>query len=76
MGELREPGPVLCEDRAVKLAVIGAGSTYTPELVSGLVRERDRLDVRELILHDIDPERCAMSGPGRSQARGRSRTST
>jgi 6-phospho-beta-glucosidase len=46
----------------MKLAVIGAGSTYTPELVSGLVRERERIDVRELALHDIDPERREVVG--------------
>jgi 6-phospho-beta-glucosidase len=41
----------------MKVAVIGAGSTYTPELVSGLGRERDAIDVRDLVLHDIDAER-------------------
>ena len=46
----------------MKLAVIGAGSTYTPELVSGLMRERERIDVRELMLHDIDPERREVVG--------------
>jgi len=46
----------------MKLAVIGAGSTYTPELVSGLMRERDRIDMRELVLHDIDAERLAVVG--------------
>jgi 6-phospho-beta-glucosidase len=46
----------------MKLAVIGAGSTYTPELVSGLMRERERMDVRELVLHDIDPERREVVG--------------
>jgi 6-phospho-beta-glucosidase len=46
----------------MKLAVIGAGSTYTPELVSGLMRERDRLDVSELVLHDIDRERREVVG--------------
>ncbi|MFL5861943.1 MAG: 6-phospho-beta-glucosidase [Solirubrobacteraceae bacterium] len=46
----------------MKLAVIGAGSTYTPELVSGLIREQERLDVRELVLHDIDPDRRAVVG--------------
>jgi 6-phospho-beta-glucosidase len=46
----------------MKLAVIGAGSTYTPELVSGLTREQGRLDVRELVLHDIDPERREVVG--------------
>ena len=40
----------------MKVAVIGSGSTYTPELVSGLSRERERLPLRELVLHDIDDE--------------------
>jgi len=42
----------------MKIAVIGGGSTYTPELVSGLTR----LDVRELALHDIDAERREIVG--------------
>jgi 6-phospho-beta-glucosidase len=46
----------------MKLAVIGAGSTYTPELVSGLMRERERIDLRELVLHDIDAERREVVG--------------
>jgi 6-phospho-beta-glucosidase len=46
----------------MKLAVIGAGSTYTPELVSGLAREQERIDVRELVLHDIDSERREVVG--------------
>ena len=46
----------------MKLAVIGAGSTYTPELVSGLSRERERLPLRELVLHDIDAERREVVG--------------
>jgi 6-phospho-beta-glucosidase len=46
----------------VKVAVIGGGSTYTPELVSGLARERDRLDVSELVLHDVDSARLDVVG--------------
>src|SRR5207244_11094499 len=46
----------------MKIAVIGGGSTYTPELVSGLSRERDRIDVRDLVLHDIDEERRDVGG--------------
>jgi 6-phospho-beta-glucosidase len=46
----------------MKVAVIGAGSTYTPELVSGLARERDRIDVEDLVLHDIDAERLEIVG--------------
>jgi 6-phospho-beta-glucosidase len=42
----------------MKLAVIGAGSTYTPELVSHL----SRLDVDELALHDVDAERLEIVG--------------
>jgi 6-phospho-beta-glucosidase len=42
----------------VKLAVIGAGSTYTPELVSGLAA----LDIDELALHDIADERREVVG--------------
>jgi 6-phospho-beta-glucosidase len=39
----------------MKVAVVGAGSTYTPELVSGL-------DVADLVLHDIDAERLEIVG--------------
>lgn len=46
----------------MKLAVIGAGSTYTPELVSGLMRERDRIAIDRLVLHDIDRERLDIVG--------------
>jgi 6-phospho-beta-glucosidase len=46
----------------VKLAVVGGGSTYTPELVAGLARERERLDLTELVLHDPDPERREVVG--------------
>jgi 6-phospho-beta-glucosidase len=46
----------------MKIAVIGGGSTYTPELVSGLSRERDRIGVEHLVLHDIDPERREVVG--------------
>jgi 6-phospho-beta-glucosidase len=46
----------------VKVAVIGGGSTYTPELVEGFVTRGDRLPVDELVLLDIDPERLAIVG--------------
>jgi 6-phospho-beta-glucosidase len=39
----------------MKVAVVGAGSTYTPELVSGL-------EVEDLVLHDIDAERLEIVG--------------
>jgi 6-phospho-beta-glucosidase len=46
----------------VKLAVIGGGSTYTPELVAGLAHERERLDLTEVVLQDIDLERREVVG--------------
>jgi signal transduction histidine kinase len=46
----------------VKVAVVGAGSTYTPELVEGFVTRGDRLPVDELALLDIDPERLEIVG--------------
>jgi 6-phospho-beta-glucosidase len=46
----------------MKVAVVGAGSTYTPELVSGLERERARVDVDDLVLHDIDAARLDVVG--------------
>jgi 6-phospho-beta-glucosidase len=42
----------------MKLAVIGAGSTYTPELVSHL----SQLPVDEVALHDIDSARLGVVG--------------
>src|SRR2546428_11394484 len=46
----------------VKVAVVGGGSTYTPELVEGFVTRTDRLPVDELVLLDIDPERLSIVG--------------
>ena len=46
----------------MKLAVVGGGSTYTPELVAGLARERERLELTEVVLHDIDPKRREVVG--------------
>jgi 6-phospho-beta-glucosidase len=46
----------------VKVAVVGGGSTYTPELVEGFVTRGDRLPVDELVLLDIDRERLDIVG--------------
>lgn len=37
----------------LKVVVIGAGSSYTPELIEGLIQRRDELPLRELWLVDI-----------------------
>jgi 6-phospho-beta-glucosidase len=41
----------------VKIAVVGGGSTYTPELVEGFASRSVRLPVDELVLLDVDAER-------------------
>jgi 6-phospho-beta-glucosidase len=46
----------------LKIAVVGGGSTYTPELVQGLATREDRLPVDELVLFDIDHERLGVVG--------------
>jgi 6-phospho-beta-glucosidase len=46
----------------MKLAVVGGGSTYTPELLDGLAAMGDRPLFEELVLHDIDAGRLAVVG--------------
>ncbi|MEU7634745.1 MULTISPECIES: 6-phospho-beta-glucosidase [unclassified Streptomyces] len=46
----------------MKLAVVGGGSTYTPELIDGFARLRDALPVTELVLIDPATERLELIG--------------
>jgi 6-phospho-beta-glucosidase len=46
----------------MKIAVVGGGSTYTPELVDGLGRMQDALPVDELVLVDPAEDRLALVG--------------
>ncbi|MFD7263713.1 6-phospho-beta-glucosidase [Streptomyces sp. NPDC059874] len=46
----------------MKLAVVGGGSTYTPELIDGFARLRDTLPVSELVLIDPAAERLELIG--------------
>ena len=46
----------------MKVAVVGAGSTYTPELVSGSRATARASTVGELVLHDIDAQRLDVVG--------------
>src|SRR3954464_13621316 len=45
-----------------KVAVVGGGSTYTPELVEGFARRAARMPIDELVLLDVDPERLEIVG--------------
>lgn len=50
----------------MKLAVVGGGSTYTPELIDGFARLRASLPIEELTLVDPAAERLALvGGPAR-----------
>ena len=46
----------------MKIAVIGGGSTYTPELIEGFAARADVLPVDELVLEDISEERLDIVG--------------
>ena len=39
----------------MKLAVIGGGSTYTPELIDGIIKRHNRLPITHIHLIDIEP---------------------
>lgn len=46
----------------LKLAVVGGGSTYTPELADGFARLRDTLPIGELVLADPAADRLELVG--------------
>ncbi len=41
----------------MKFTIVGAGSSYTPELLAEMIVRRESLPVDELVLYDIDPHR-------------------
>jgi 6-phospho-beta-glucosidase len=45
-----------------KIGVIGAGSTYTPELVEGLIVRQEQIGLDELVLMDIDAQKLEIVG--------------
>jgi 6-phospho-beta-glucosidase len=45
-----------------KIAVIGGGSSYTPELIDGFIQNEANLRVGEITLYDIDQERLDIVG--------------
>lgn len=46
----------------LKIAIIGAGSTYTPELMEGIINKAESLPVRKLYLMDIDKRKLTIVG--------------
>lgn len=45
-----------------KLGVVGGGSSYTPELLEGVLERRDVLKISEVVLMDINAERLEILG--------------
>lgn len=41
----------------LKVAIIGAGSSYSPELIEGFAKLKDRLPISEIVLMDVDRTR-------------------
>src|SRR5438309_11121627 len=48
--------------RGMKVVVVGAGSTYTPELIEGVIDRQSTLPIDDLVLLDIDSERLEVVG--------------
>ena len=46
----------------MKICIIGAGSTYTPELIEGIINKRDSLPVSEISFMDIDERKLNIVG--------------
>jgi 6-phospho-beta-glucosidase len=47
---------------ALKICIIGAGSTYTPELIEGFIECADELPIATMVLIDIDESRLRVVG--------------
>ena len=46
----------------LKITIIGAGSTYSPELIHGFLTRENKLSVREFVLMDINKSRLEVVG--------------
>ena len=46
--------------RKFKLTIVGAGSSYTPELLEELAYRKESLQAEEIVLYDIDEKRLAI----------------
>ncbi|MFA5542640.1 MAG: 6-phospho-beta-glucosidase [Bacilli bacterium] len=48
--------------KELKIAIIGSGSTYTPEIIEGFINKKDVLPVKKLYLMDIDERKLNIVG--------------
>ncbi|MDR0426724.1 MAG: 6-phospho-beta-glucosidase [Clostridiales bacterium] len=49
-------------NQKLKIVIIGAGSTYTPELIEGLLKRKALLNIGRLTLMDIDEKKLEIVG--------------
>ena len=49
-------------EKELKITIIGAGSTYTPELIEGIINKKDSLSVKKLYLMDIEDRKLSIVG--------------
>lgn len=49
-------------EKGIKIAIIGAGSTYSPELMEGFINHKNDLPLKELYLMDIDDRKLEIVG--------------
>lgn len=48
--------------KELKICIIGAGSTYTPELIEGIINKRESLPLKHLYLMDIEDRKLNIVG--------------
>lgn len=48
--------------QGVKIAIIGSGSTYTPELIDGFIQLKNEIPIREISFMDIDNRKRTIVG--------------
>jgi 6-phospho-beta-glucosidase len=46
----------------LKIGVVGSGSTYSPELMEGIIKRKKSLPVKEIVLMDIDDRKLKIVG--------------
>ena len=44
----------------MKFTIVGAGSSYTPELLDEMAMRKEQLPVKEVMLYDIDEKRLGI----------------
>lgn len=53
------------DKKGIKVATIGGGSSYTPEIIEGFIKRHDELPVKELYLVDIEAGKWKLDIVGR-----------